>query len=106
MMISGQVNFGHDLGGFVTETTPELITRWTQWGAVNPLMRNHSMKSAAEREPWRYSDDYFFAMRELAWFRYKLMPYLYTFAWSAHQDGIPMNAPTVFYFHQQDPQTF
>ncbi|MCP5487564.1 MAG: DUF5110 domain-containing protein [Verrucomicrobia bacterium] len=106
VMISGQVNFGHDLGGFVTETTPELITRWTQWGAVNPLMRNHSMKSAAEREPWRYSDDYFFAMRELAWFRYKLMPYLYTFAWSAHQDGIPMNAPTVFYFHQQDPQTF
>ncbi|HMO99818.1 MAG TPA: glycoside hydrolase family 31 protein [Kiritimatiellia bacterium] len=106
VMISGQVNFGHDIGGFVTETTDERLTRWMQWGALNPLMRNHSMKTAAQREPVRYTGDYFEWMRDLTWFRYRLMPLLYTMTWSVSQDGIPMNAPTVFFFHQQDPRTF
>jgi len=106
VMISGQVNFGHDLGGFTDNSSAELVTRWTQWGAVNPLMRNHSMKVFDEREPFRYDDNHFNWMRELARFRYRLMPYLYTMAWSSSRDGLPMNAPTVFYFHKQDPQTF
>lgn len=105
VMISGQVNFGHDLGGFTEASTPELLTRWTQWGAINPLMRNHSMKVFNEREPFRYDSDHFNWMRDITRFRYKLMPYLYTMQWSSTQDGIPMNAPTVFFF-QNDPQTF
>ncbi len=106
VMISGQVNFGHDLGGFTSHTTPELLTRWTQWGAVNPLMRNHSMKVFPEREPWQaeYQPDYFSWMRDITRWRYMLMPYLYTMQWSSSIDGIPMNAPVVFYF-QDDAES-
>ncbi|HMP74396.1 MAG TPA: glycoside hydrolase family 31 protein [Kiritimatiellia bacterium] len=107
VMISGQVNFGHDLGGFTDETSPELLTRWTQWGAFNPLMRNHSMKVFAEREPWQpqFQPNYFEWMRDITRFRYRLMPFLYTLQWESSVNGLPMNAPTVFFF-QDDPNTF
>jgi alpha-glucosidase len=105
VMISGQANFGHDIGGFshgggdpLTDTTPELITRWHQWGALNPLCRNHSRKYNMEREPFRFDRDHYSWMKDIIQFRYRLMPYLYTLAYNSSTGGVPMNAPAVFYF--------
>ena len=98
VMISGQPNFGHDLGGFIGSTTGELLTRWTEWGALTPFCRNHAQKNTGEREPWRFGEPYTSAMRDSIKFRYKLMPYLYSLVWKSTLTGEPMNAPTVFYF--------
>ncbi|HMP72501.1 MAG TPA: glycoside hydrolase family 31 protein [Kiritimatiellia bacterium] len=104
VMISGQANFGHDVGGFVGTTSGELLTRWTEWSALNPFFRNHSMKWDEEREPWRFGEFYGGKMADMIKFRYRLMPYLYTLAYESTVSGIPMNTPTVMHF-QHDPET-
>ena len=65
VMMSGQVNFGHDIGGFIVDDgTPddrpegELLTRWYEWAALTPFFRNHSLKWDARREPWQYGSTY------------------------------------------------
>jgi len=112
VMMSGQVNFGHDIGGFIVDDgTPndrpddELITRWYEWAALTPFFRNHSMKWDARREPWLYPQEHKDQMIESIKFRYKLMPYLYTLAYESTQNGLPMNRPTVMHF-QSDTNTY
>ena len=104
VMMSGQANFGHDVGGFVNSTTGELITRWHEWAAFNPFFRNHSTKWDAEREPWRFGDYFGGLLRTIIKKRYQFMPYLYTLAHQSTVDGVPMNTPTVMHF-QHDPGT-
>ncbi len=42
--------WSHDIGGFFgPELTPALYVRWTQLGALSPLMRAHGLRP---REPW------------------------------------------------------
>jgi alpha-glucosidase len=99
-MISGAAWYGHDLGGFIGPTTPELLTRAHEWGAFLPYFRNHSQGDTwpngdQGREPWRYSEPYQSAMRNSIQLRYKMLPYLYTLAYNCAQTGEPMNEPTV-----------
>ena len=96
VMISGQSNFGHDVGGFIGNPSDELMTRWTEWGAFNPVFRNHTQD--LEREPWRFKDITFERQKDVTRLRYELMPYLYTLMYNSTQTGMPMNTPTVFEF--------
>jgi alpha-glucosidase len=104
VMMSGQANFGHDVGGFVGNPSGELITRWHEWASMTPFFRGHSIKGNDEREPWRYGAPYEGHMRNVIKFRYKMMPYMYTLAHESTVSGIPMNTPTVMHF-QHDPET-
>lgn len=104
IMISGQANVGDDIGGFVTNTTAELITRWHQKAVLDPIARNHSQKGTPDREPFRYSATYYNAMKKAVDFRYKLMPYFYTLAHRSHETGVPVHVPVVFY-HEGDTTT-
>ena len=103
-MISGQANFGHDVGGFVGNPSAELLTRWHEWASMTPFFRSHSIKGNDEREPWRYGTYYEGLLRDIIKFRYELMPYMYTLAHESTAQGIPMNTPAVMHF-QADPQT-
>ena len=105
VMITGQANYGHDVGGFIGDPTGEFVTRWHEWGMFNPFFRQHYAGwNANNREPWLYGEPYTSHMRNIIKFRYQLMPYLYTLAYDAHTTGVPMNTPTVMHF-QQDAQT-
>ena len=105
VMISGQTWFGHDVGGFVDDTSAELLTRWTQSGALNPMFRNHSTLNTIDQEPWVFGETHALWNRRWIKFRYQLMPYLYSLACASATNGVPINAPTVFYF-QSDTNTF
>lgn len=101
VMISGQVNFGHDIGGFAGQPTDELMVRWMQAGALMPYYRNHTFATPFEsvnREPYMFDELPQNQMRDVIKFRYRLMPYLYTLAYESHTTGIPMNTPTAFHF--------
>ena len=50
--LSGFSYAGADIGGFAGSPTPELLTRWMELGAFNPIYRNHAMKGSRDREPW------------------------------------------------------
>ena len=98
VMISGQPNFGHDVGGFNGTPSGELLTRWIQSGAVSPFFRNHTIDTSADQEPWVSGEPYTTMNRRWIKFRYEILPYLYTLAYESTQSGVPMNAPTVFHF--------
>ncbi|HMO03567.1 MAG TPA: glycoside hydrolase family 31 protein [Kiritimatiellia bacterium] len=104
VMMSGQANFGHDVGGFVGNPSAELITRWHEWASLTPFFRSHSIKGNDEREPWRYGAFHEGLMRNVIKNRYRFMPYMYTLAHRSTVDGIPMNTPPVLHF-QNDPET-
>ncbi|MBG0813453.1 TIM-barrel domain-containing protein [Planomonospora sp. ID82291] len=84
--LSGIPFWSHDAGGFTGRPTDDLYVRWTQFGALSPLLRLHGTTS---REPWEFPEVEAEAVAALK-LRYRLMPYLYTAAVEAARTGAPM----------------
>lgn len=83
--------WSHDIGGFFgTELTPALYVRWTQLGALSPLMRAHGLRP---REPWAFGDQALDICREWIRLRYSLLPYLWQVAHEAAEHGWPLLRP-------------
>ncbi|NUW40920.1 TIM-barrel domain-containing protein [Nonomuraea rhodomycinica] len=84
--LSGVPFWSHDAGGFTGRPTDDLYVRWTQFGALSPLLRLHGTTS---REPWQFPAVEEQAVEALR-LRYRLMPYLYSAAVEAARTGAPM----------------
>lgn len=96
--LSGMPFWSHDAGGFFGTPTPDLYTRWIQFGALSPMVRLHGTSS---RLPWDFptvQEDAIAALR----LRYRLMPYLYSAAVDAARAGLPMMRPLLV-DHPDDP---
>ncbi|RPI27228.1 MAG: alpha-glucosidase, partial [Chloroflexota bacterium] len=91
--LSGQPFSGPDIGGFSGDPSAELFLRWFQLAAFLPYFRIHSSIGTAPREPWVHGEPVTSIVREFLRLRYRLMPYLYTLAWQATQDGQPLARP-------------
>jgi alpha-D-xyloside xylohydrolase len=88
--------WSHDVGGFYgPELTPELYVRWTQFGALSPLMRAHGLRP---REPWAFGRRALEISREWIRLRYTLLPYLWQVAHESARNGWPMLRPLFFSF--------
>jgi alpha-D-xyloside xylohydrolase len=84
--LSGVPYWSHDAGGFTGTPADDLYVRWTQFGALSPLLRLHGTTS---REPWEFpavEAEVVAALR----LRYRLMPYIYSAAVEAARTGAPM----------------
>lgn len=99
--------WSHDIGGHMPgKITPELYTRWVQFGVFSPILRTHSTKNPeAERRIWAYPPDYAKAMREAFHLRYALIPYIYTAAREAHDTGISLLRP-MYYDHPEVDEAY
>ena len=95
--------WSHDIGGHMPgEISPELYTRWIQWGVFSPILRTHVTKnSKGERRIWAYPDDQFRMMRDAILLRYSLVPYIYTAAHNAYETGISIVHPMYY----DDPES-
>jgi len=83
--------WSHDVGGFFgPELTPELYVRWTQLGALSPLMRAHGLRP---REPWQFGSRALSISREWIRLRYSLLPYLWQVAHECAARGWPVLRP-------------
>ncbi|HSR34466.1 MAG TPA: TIM-barrel domain-containing protein, partial [Anaerolineae bacterium] len=91
--LSGVPFCGPDVGGFASDCDGELLTRWTQIGALTPFFRNHSALGTDQQEPWVFGEPYESICRRWIELRYELLPYIYTAAWQAAQSGLPMMRP-------------
>lgn len=88
--------WSHDIGGFFgPELTSPLYVRWTQFGALSPLMRAHGLRS---REPWAFGGKALETAREWVRRRYSLLPYLWQIALESASNGWPMMRPADFYY--------
>ena len=99
--LSGQPYTGPDIGGFSGSPDAELYLRWFQAAVFLPFFRTHSSIGTARREPWVYGEPYTTILRKFLQLRYRLLPYLYTLAWQASQDGQPFVRP--LFWLEQDP---
>jgi alpha-glucosidase len=96
--LSGVPFAGADVGGFGQDATPELLLRWTWLGALYPFFRNHSALGTRRQEPYAFGEPWTSRMREALRFRYRLLPYLYSLAREAHEEGLPLWRPLFAYW--------
>ena len=104
---AANVGFGywsHDIGGHVPgDVSPELFTRWVQFGALSPVLRTHAVKNVrAERRIWAYPPPHFAAMRAAFRLRYRLAPALYTAARRAFDTGVSPLRPLYYDWPEHD----
>jgi alpha-D-xyloside xylohydrolase len=93
-----------DIGGFfrpgklqyTDEKYHELLIRWFQWGAFNPIFRIHGYQS--ETEPWKYGQQVEDNIRKMLNLRYRLLLYIYSEAWQITKNGSTMMRPLLMDF--------
>ena len=90
--------WSHDIGGHCgNELTPELYARWMQFGALSPILRSHSTKDAAiKKEPWTFPVEYTDIIRNTIQQRRQMIPYIYTMARKAHDEGLSLCRPLYY----------
>ncbi|WP_158942470.1 glycoside hydrolase family 31 protein [Granulicella sp. S190] len=96
--LSGFSMAGDDIGGYAGSTTSDLLTKWLEVGAFNPIYRDHSEKFTADQEPWVGTPEAEAVRRKYIEDRYRLMPYLYTLAEENSRTGLPMMRPLFLEF--------
>lgn len=103
LSMSGLFFYGHDLGGFHGPMpSRELLLRWLQHGVFEPRFTIHSWnEDGSATMPWSYPD-IMDCVRKIFAQRKKLIPYLYTCAYCAVEDEIPMNAPPLLYYGDEE----
>ncbi|MEN9908591.1 MAG: hypothetical protein RLZZ540_1740 [Bacteroidota bacterium] len=82
----------------------ELYVRWMQFGIFNPLSRAHHEGGNAV-EPWVFGTEAENITRTAIELKYKLFPYIYTYAREAHDTGMPLMR-ALFLEYPNDSETF
>jgi len=100
MGISGYPLVGDDIGGFAGSPTADLLTRWFEVGALNPIYRDHTAKGTADQEPWVHGPEHEAIRRKYIELRYELMPYLYTGIEEMSRTGLPLMRPVFLEYPQ------
>jgi alpha-D-xyloside xylohydrolase len=107
--MSGYAIWGHDVGGYQdtnpSQSPPNLLMRWTQFGCFSPIMQMHRQVTQEKQYPWRYGDEALNNFRFFAKLHIRLFPYIYTYAKIASTTGLPIFRPLVL-LNQTDPNTF
>lgn len=84
--------WAHDIGGFHGGTVPELLVRWSQFGALSAALRVHAARGAdLDRRPWLWGDTITTALRTAYHFRSEMMPYIYSSIRTTHETMLPLN---------------
>lgn len=103
--MSGISFTGADVGGFSSDTTPELLIRWTQVGAFLPYFRNHSVQDAIRQEPWAFGKETMTSIKKYIELRYRFLPHIYTLFYESEQTGVPVVRPLVMEY-PKDEKTY
>jgi len=90
--------WSHDIGGHMSGTlTPELYTRWIQFGVYSPILRTHAAKqSDSERRVYHFPEPYRSQMMQQLRRRYELVPYIYGQLRGSCESGISLVHPLYY----------
>jgi alpha-glucosidase len=94
--LSGMALAGDDIGGFIGSPPADLLTRWYEVGAWQPLFRSHAATDTQGHEAWVDGPEHEAKRRAAIERRYRLMPYLYTVAEENARTGAPITRPLWF----------
>lgn len=96
--LSGFYMAGDNIGGFAGSPSMDLLTKWMEVGAFNPIDCDHTTKGSNPQEPWVGGAAQEDVRRHYIDVRYRLMPYFYTTAEHASRTGIPIMRPLFLEF--------
>ena len=96
--LSGFSLAGADVGGFAGSPPPDLLTKWIEIAAFQPIDRDHSAKGTRMHEVWVDGPEQENIRRRFIEERYRLMPYSYTTAEETSHDGLPIVRPLFLEF--------
>jgi alpha-glucosidase len=94
--LSGVAFNGPDVGGFMGNTTAELLVRWYQTCFLFPFFRNHSVWDSKAQEPWQFGPKCLGLIRATIQTRYRLLPYLYNCFFTHYLTGDPVLRPLLY----------
>jgi alpha-glucosidase len=99
--LSGFSMSGADVGGFAGSPPSELLTRWLEVAAFQPIDRDHTATGTNPQEPWENGTAEDVSLRRhYIEERYRLMPYIYTTAEEMSRTGLPIMRPLFLEFPQ------
>jgi len=101
--LSGFAFSGADVGGFAGTPSADLLTKWLEIAAFQPIDRDHTEAGTGDQEPWVGGPAQEAIRRRFIEERYRLMPYLYTLAEEASRTGLPMIRPLFFEYPNAAP---
>jgi alpha-glucosidase len=101
--LSGFAYTGADVGGFAGTPSPDLLTKWMEIAAFQPIDRDHTELGTGDQEPWVGGPEQEAIRRRFIETRYRLLPYLYTLAEDASRTGLPMVRPLFLEFPDAAP---
>ena len=100
--LSGFPIVGADIGGYKGSPQPDLLTKWIELGAFNPVDRDHTEKGSADQEPWVHGPQHEAIRRRYIEERYRLLPYIYTSLEQTTHDGLPLMRPMFLEYPDQE----
>jgi alpha-glucosidase len=101
--LSGFSLAGADVGGYAGTPSPELLTKWIEISAFQPIDRDHAEKGTGDHEPWANGPEQEEIRRHYIQERYKLLPYLYTAMEEGTHTGLPLLRPVFLEFPDAAP---
>ena len=101
--LSGFAFTGADVGGYAGTPSPDLLTKWFEVAAFQPIDRDHTEKGTGDQEPWVGGAAHEAIRRHFLETRYQLLPYLYTLADEASRTGLPLVRPLFLEFPDAAP---
>jgi alpha-glucosidase len=96
--LSGFSLAGADVGGYAGTPSQELLTKWIEISAFQPIDRDHAEKGTGPHEPWANGLQQEEIRRRYIEERYKLLPYLYTTMEEGTRTGLPLLRPVFLEF--------
>jgi alpha-glucosidase len=96
--LSGFALAGADVGGYAGTPTPELLTKWIEIAAFQPIDRDHAEKGTGDHEVWANGTAQEDIRRRFIETRYRLLPYLYTVTEDDTHTGLPLLRPLFLEF--------
>jgi alpha-glucosidase len=93
---------GDDIGGFAGSPPADLLTRWFEVGALNPIYRDHTGYGTLDQEPWVHGPQHEAIRRRYVELRYHLLPYIYTTIEEASRTGLPAMRPVFLDYPQAE----
>ena len=100
--LCGYTMAGDDIGGFAGSPPADLLTRWFEVGAFNPIYRDHTGKGTLDQEPWVHGPQHEAIRRRYVELRYKLLPYIYTGFEQSTRTGLPFMRPVFLDYPQEE----
>ncbi len=99
--ITGFAFWGSDVGGFDPWNADDIFARWSQFGAVSPIMEliiAGDATAGAKKTVYEFEKKYQDIYRKYAVLYTQLYPYRWTYSKLAHQKGYPIGRPLVLHY--------